>query len=408
MLRARSRFGAFSAAGHAPTLWTSLLYFDVCFAVWVLNGAMAPFISEAYGLSPAQTGVMVSLPVLAGALLRLPLGILSEYIGRKNAALLNMAIVLAGLAYGFFAADSYSEVLLVGVPLGAAGASFGVALSLGSGSFPARYKGMAMGIVGAGNSGAVLAVIFAPPLARAYGFQHVYGLAALPLVLAFVLLLVLAREPDDRERKPLYEYLKLLFDRDIWIFNLMYMVTFGGYIGLTSFLPTLFADQYGIAKESVGPYAAAAIVAASALRVVGGTLADRVGGLRLMIVLSVAIAVASVAAATVPAHPLAMVAILIVCFGAMGAGNGAVFQLVALRFKSATATASSLIGEIGALAGGLLPGAMGLGKTVTGSFAPGFLCGLLLSVAALIALLAVTRDWTSRFLGAGGRALEAG
>jgi len=165
--RIRSYFGEFSAAGHSPTLCTSLFYFDMCFAVWVLNGAMAPYISEAYGLSPAQTGFMVSVPVVAGALLRLPLGILSEYIGRKNAALLNMAIVIAGLLFGFTFADTYRDVLLVGILLGVAGASFGVALSLGSGSFPARYKGMAMGIVGAGNSGAVLAVLFAPQLARA-------------------------------------------------------------------------------------------------------------------------------------------------------------------------------------------------------------------------------------------------
>jgi MFS transporter, NNP family, nitrate/nitrite transporter len=404
--RIRSYFGQFSAAGHAPTLWTSLFYFDMCFAVWVLNGAMAPFISEAYQLSPAQTGLMVSVPVLAGALMRLPLGILSEYIGRKNAALLNMAIVIVGLLFGFFFADSYADVLLVGIPLGVAGASFGVALSLGSGSFPARYKGMAMGIVGAGNSGAVLAVLFAPPLARAYGWHHVYGLAMLPMAFAFVLLLLLAREPEDRERKPLRDYLKLLLDRDIWIFNLMYMVTFGGYIGLTSFLPTLFHDQYGIAKENIGPYAAATIIAASLLRVVGGSIADRIGGLRMLLVLSLVIAAASVAAATLPASAWLMVAILIVCFGAMGAGNGAVFQLVPLRFKSSTATASSLIGEIGALAGGLLPNAMGIGKQMTGSFAPGFLCGLLLSVAALMALLAVTKQWTSSWIGAGGRALE--
>jgi len=227
------------------------------------------------------------------------------------------------------------------------------------------------------------------------------------MALAFVLLLLLAREPEDRDRKPLRDYLKLLFDRDIWIFNLMYMVTFGGYIGLTSFLPTLFHDQYGIAKESIGPYAAATIIAASVLRVVGGSLADRIGGLRMLVALAAVIAAASIAAATMPAKPWLMVAILILCFGAMGAGNGAVFQLVALRFKSATATASSLIGEIGALAGGLLPNAMGIGKEVTGSFAPGFLCGLLLSAAALLALLAVTRRWTSSWIGEGGRALDA-
>jgi hypothetical protein len=72
----------------------------------------------------------------------------------------------AALGYRLLPVDTYDEVLAMGVLLGIAGASFGVALSLGSGWFPAKYKGLAMGIAGAGNSGTVLAVLFAPPLAH--------------------------------------------------------------------------------------------------------------------------------------------------------------------------------------------------------------------------------------------------
>ena len=64
-------FRTFLKSGHAPTLFAAFLYFDFCFAVWVLNGAMAPFISEAYQLTAAQKGFMVSVPILAGALMRL-------------------------------------------------------------------------------------------------------------------------------------------------------------------------------------------------------------------------------------------------------------------------------------------------------------------------------------------------
>ena len=55
-------------SGHPPTLFAAFLYFDFCFAIWVLNGAMGPFITETYKLTPAQTGFMISLPILAGAL----------------------------------------------------------------------------------------------------------------------------------------------------------------------------------------------------------------------------------------------------------------------------------------------------------------------------------------------------
>ncbi len=282
-----ARDKGFWKAGHWPTLLTSLLYFDFCFAIWVLNGAMAPFISKEFGLDAAEKGFMISVPVIVGALMRFPLGLLSQYIGRKAAAQVEMGMICVGLALGWLFVETMTGVIAMGCVLGVAGASFGVALSLGSGSYPPKYKGLAMGIAGAGNSGAVLAVLFAPPLAQAYGWKAVYGLAIIPIAFAMIMLQLFAKEPEDREHKGLKEHLALLWDRDAWIFNLMYALTFGGYIGLTSFLPTLFHDQYGIAKESVGQYAAGIIIMASILRLVGGGLADKIGGLRMLKYLAV-------------------------------------------------------------------------------------------------------------------------
>jgi NNP family nitrate/nitrite transporter-like MFS transporter len=394
----------FLRSGHPGTLFTSLLYFDFCFAVWVLNGAMAPFIAQEFHLSAAEKGFMVSVPVIAGALMRFPLGVLSQYIGRKAAAQVEMSLICVGLGVGYFLVDTYTGVLMMGVILGIAGASFGVALSLGSGWYPPKYKGLAMGIAGAGNSGAVLAVLFAPPLAATYGWKSVYGIAIFPMLLAMILLQIFAKEPPDIEKKSLKDYMKILVDRDAWVFNLMYMLTFGGYIGLTSFLPTLFHDQYGIPKENVGQYSAVIIIMASILRILGGWMADRIGGLKLLYMLGFVIIAATGAAAVLPPNPWVMVLILVVCFSAMGAGNGAVFQLVPLRFRTTTAVAGSLVGEIGALAGGFLPNAMGLGKQHWGSFGPGFLSGTLLAVAVLIALVMVTKKWTSSWIGEGGKA----
>ena len=136
----------FLKSGHPPTLIAAFLYFDFSFAVWVLNGAMGPFISEAFHLSPTQIGLMVSAPTLAGAFMRFPLGVLSQYIGRKNAAIVEMSAIVLALLYGFFFVHTFNDVLGMGVLLGIAGASFGVALSLGSGWFPNQYKGLAMGI----------------------------------------------------------------------------------------------------------------------------------------------------------------------------------------------------------------------------------------------------------------------
>src|SRR3954470_22867303 len=87
--------------GHAPTLFAAFLYFAFSCCIWVLNGAMAPFISESFHLSPAQKGLMLSVPIIAGALMRFPLGVLSQYIGRKNATLVEMGLIVAAMLVGF-------------------------------------------------------------------------------------------------------------------------------------------------------------------------------------------------------------------------------------------------------------------------------------------------------------------
>lgn len=402
----------FWKSGHWPTLLTSLLYFDFCFAVWVLNGAMAPFISKEFGLDAAEKGFMISVPVIVGALLRFPLGLLSQYIGRKNAAQLEMGMIVVGLALGWQYVETMKGVIAMGCVLGVAGASFGVALSLGSGSYPAKYKGLAMGIAGAGNSGAVIAVLFAPPLAAAYSWRTVYGFAIIPIVFAMVMLQIFAREPDDREHKGFREHLALLWDRDAWVFNLMYALTFGGYIGLTSFLPTLFHDQFGIPMANVGRYAAGIIIMASILRLVGGWLADQIGGLRMLKWVAAVILLGTSTAGVLVqfkegplANPWVLVGVLVLLFSAMGAGNGAVFQLLPLRFRGNTAVAGSFVGEIGALAGGFLPNAMGLGAKYTGAgYTPGFLAGTSLSICIVVALALVMKKWTNTWVGEGGKA----
>ena len=114
---------------------------------------------------------MVSVPTLAGALMRFPLGVLSQYIGRKNAAIVEMSCIVLAMMYGFFLVKSFRNVLAMGVLLGIAGASFGVALLASARAGSQKYKGLAMGIAGAGNSGTALAALFAPRLATAFGWR---------------------------------------------------------------------------------------------------------------------------------------------------------------------------------------------------------------------------------------------
>jgi len=403
-----SYFRSFLKAGHAPTLGAAFFYFAFSCAIWVLNGTMAPFITEAYKLSPAEKGVMLSIPIFAGALMRFPLGILAQYIGRKNATLVEMGGIAIAMLFGYFFVHSFNELLAMGVLLGIAGASFGVALSLGSGSFPPRYKGLAMGIVGAGNVGTAVSALLAPPLAQAFGWQTVYGFAAVAILLPMLAMIIFAQEPPDLDKHASFkEHIACLFEKDGWAFSLIYAVTFGGFIGLTTFLPSYFYDQFGVSKVQAGQLTMLAAFMGAALRVFGGWISDHWGGVNtltgVLLVVSVTLVLCGLSQNSLPVTVL----LFLVCFAALGAGNGALFQLVPLRWPLSTAVAGSMIGEIGALGGGLIPNAMGLSKQHAGSYIWGFV-GFATCAAAMLVLLRVMQiRWTRTWAEKGGRARSA-
>jgi NNP family nitrate/nitrite transporter-like MFS transporter len=401
-------FRTFLKAGHAPTLGASFFYFMFSCAIWVVNGTMAPFISDTYHLTPAQKGVMLSVPIFAGALMRFPLGVLAQYIGRKNATLVEMGGICIAMAYGYFMVDSFNDLLAMGVLLGIAGASFGVALSLGSGSFPPRYKGLAMGLVGAGNVGTAVSALIAPPLAQAYGWQTVYGFAAIGILVPMVVMIVFAKEPPDVDSHSSFKsHIACLFEKDGWAFSIIYAITFGGFIGLTSFLPSYFYDQFGVSKVQAGQLTMLAAFMGAALRIFGGWLSDHWGGVNtltgVMVVVIVTLVLCGLSTASLPVTVL----LLIVCFAALGAGNGATFQLVPLRWPTTTAVAGSMIGEIGALGGGFITNALGLSKQYTNSYASGFYAFAACAVVVLVMLRFMQIRWTRTWAEKGGRARNA-
>ncbi len=392
-------------SGHGPTLFSAFLYFSFSCCIWVLNGAMAPFIGETFNLSPAQKGLMLSVPIIAGALMRFPLGILSQYIGRKNATLVEMGMIAVAMLFGFFFVKSFNDLLAMGVLLGIAGASFGVALSLGSGWFPPQHKGLAMGLVGAGNVGTAVSVLVAPPLAQWLGWQAVYAVAAAAILVPMIVMVVFAKEPPDVDSHASFrEHIACLFEKDGWVFSLIYGVTFGGFIGLITFLPSYYYDQFGVSKVQAGQLTMLAAFMGAAVRIVGGWISDRWGGVNTLTVVLLAVAVGLVLVGISSSSLALTTLLLILCFAALGAGNGALFQLVPLRWPTSTAVAGSMIGEIGALGGGLVPNAMGLSKQYLGSYVWGFVFFGALSLVMLGVMRVMQIRWTRTWAEKGGRA----
>jgi NNP family nitrate/nitrite transporter-like MFS transporter len=385
----------FLRAGHTPTLLSAFFYFDMSFMVWVLLGALGVQISKDLGLSPAEKGFMVAVPVLAGALLRMVNGVVVDRIGPKRAGIVAQLIVIAGLvAAWMIGVKTYEGILAVGVVLGVAGSSFAIALPLASRWYPPQYQGVALGIAGAGNSGTVLASLFAPSLAAAVGWGNVIGLAAVPLIVAFLVYLFCAKDaPEQPAPKKLPEYLAVLREPDAWWFMLFYGVTFGGFVGLSSSLTIYFNSEYGLGPVVAGFFTAACVFAGSMLRPVGGALADRLGGIRtLSIMYVVAAAGLAVVSVGMPTAQTAL-AVMVVGMGALGMGNGAVFQLVPQRFRKEIGVMTGLVGMTGGIGGFYLASSLGLAKQITGAYQAGFLGFAALALLALVGLTLIKKQW---------------
>ena len=397
----------FLRVGHWPTLMCAFLYFDISFMVWVLLGALANSIVPDFELDAAQRGFMVAVPILGGALLRLVLGVLTDSLGARRTGLLALVLTVIPLLLGWLWADSFNKVLLVGLLLGVAGASFAVALPLASRWYPPHLQGLAMGIAGAGNSGTALATFFGPRLAESLGWHAVFGLALIPIVGTLLLFAIFAKDsPSQPAPKPLIDYTAVLGMRDTWWFCLFYSVTFGGFVGLASFLNIFFHDQYALTRVQAGSFATLCVIAGSFLRPLGGYLADRFGGIRMLTTLYLGVGVTMLGLTMLP--PLQWGTLfLFLGMGILGMGNGCVFQLVPQRFPREIGVITGIVGAAGGLGGFFLPNLLGVLRQLTGSFAGGFLIFALIGLGCAAALVYVSRSWEGAFVAPGGLASGA-
>jgi NNP family nitrate/nitrite transporter-like MFS transporter len=391
------RLKEFLKVGHPGTLFGAFLYFDVSFMVWVLIGALGVYISEDFSLTPTEKGFLVAVPILSGSLLRIPLGIAADYFGPKKTGAVGLILTLIPLFAGWLGGKSPAEMFLVALMLGIAGASFAVALPMASRWYPPEYQGLAMGIAGAGNSGTVVASLFAPRLAEHMGWHAVFGLAILPMLLTLGIFLFMAKESPKQPRpQNLVQYLRVLKEPDTWWFNLFYMITFGGFVGLASFLAIFFHDQYGLSRIMAGNLTALCVFVGSFLRPVGGLLADKFGGIKTLFILFGAVAGFMFFVAQLPPVQWATLS-FVLAMGALGMGNGAVFQLVPQRFQREIGVVTGVVGAAGGLGGFLLPSLLGLLKDLTGSYGTGFILFSLLAFFCVGLLAYVQRDWRQQW-----------
>ncbi len=395
----------FRTAGHEPSLISAFLYFSMSSMIWLIPGSLANSIAPDFNLSDAQKGLLVATPLLGGTLLRIALGLAADRLGARRTSILGMVLTTIPLALGWLWADRFDEMLLVGLLLGVAGASFAAALPLASRWYPARFQGLAMGIVGAGNCGTALATFLGPRLAAAWGWHAVFGLALIPLLTTLGFFMVFAKDsPSQPPPRPLRAYADILKSADAWWFAWLYAITFGGFIGLASFLNVFFLSQYGLSRVGASGFATFCVIAGSALRPLGGHLADRFGGVRILTWLYVIAGAMMLGMASLPSLWTGTL-LLFVTMSALGMGNGAVFQLVPQRFPREIGVTSGIVGAAGGFGGFLLPTLLGAFKQATGGFGGGFLAFAVLGcLGGAAAILHASRGWRGAIIGERGHA----
>ena len=368
-----------------------------------LSAGGKSFQTLANGLNATKMGYLIAVPLLGSAFFRILFGFLSDKFGSKRVGVASLIATLIPLLLGWLYAKTFLDMILVGALLGIAGASFAIALPLASRWYPPHLQGVAMGIAGMGNSGTVLATLFAPLLAKTFGWHAVMGMLAIPVVIVLVIFIVLAKDaPGVAKKTTISSYLNVLKQPDAYLFCLLYFVTFGGFVGLSSFLNGFFVSQYDVAKVMVGIVTAPLILSGSLLRPVGGALSDRIGGIKMLSLLYVVVVLTMVGVGFAIGNQAIVMGLLFIGMGALGMGNGSVFQLVPQRFRAEIGAMTGIVGAVGGVGGFYLNYLLGNLKDATGTYASGFWAYSLTALVAVIILRAVSPIWEKTWLGEGG------
>jgi NNP family nitrate/nitrite transporter-like MFS transporter len=367
--------------GDAVQLAMATGAFAVCFAVFGSVSAMMPLLKKRLGLSPVELGVALAVPVLLGSLGRIPLGMLSDRLGARRVFLAVLAASVLAVA-GVGEVQSFPALLAGGAAVGIALASFSVGVGMVSGFYPPSMQGVALGIYGAGNIGQSLAAMGAPFVAGAFGFAWGFRIFA---VIAAVWLAVFALVARDAPRaggaRSFAEIVAPLRAPRSWLLGLYYFLTFGGFVAMAVYLPLLLTEGFGLTPGDAGLRTAGFVALATAARPLGGYLADRFGGSRILLYVF-AFTAAMALLLCVRAMPVFTAGALGMA-AAIGLGNGAVFKLVPEYFPRSVGSVTGLVGAAGGLGGFFPPLLLGALRQATGSFAPGF---VLLGLFALICL----------------------
>lgn len=381
-----------------PGAWRALLLvtlgFGVNFWAWALLSPLGPVYVE-QGLAQ-DASLIVALPVLVGSLGRILMGGLSDrFGGHLMFPLVSLLTVIPVLFLGLVGQYSYSTLLLGGFFLGIAGTTFAIGVPFVNSWFPPAKRGMATGLYGVGMGGTAISAFTTVPLVDTAGSAAPFIVTAIALVLYAVLAWLFMHDAPTWKpsgKSMLSQTLLAMRQKVTWQACYLYALSFGGYVAFSVFLPTMLKNWYGLTTADASFRMAGFVIVAVIMRPLGGTLSDRIGAVRTLLISYVAVALAALMLAFQPAlMPLGTIDFIVMAAG-LGLGSGAVFALVAQSADpSVVGSVTGFVGAAGGLGGFVPPLVMAAIHAGSGSYSLGIVLLLIATLGAVVVTLFVGR-----------------
>ena len=258
----------------------STFAFTVCFMVWMMFAVIGIPIKKNLDLNETQFGILVALPVLTGSLFRLPIGMWTDkYGGRVVFFVLMLSTIIP--IWLISSGTQYWHYLVTGLFVGVAGASFTVGIAYCARWFPRERQGLAMGIFGAGNTGAAITKLVAPTIVVAYGWTMVPKVYAVLMAVTVVIFWMFTYTDTDHasghSTVTVREQLQALKDPKVWRYSQYYSIVFGGYVALSLWMVQYYVGEFGLDIRAAALLAACFSLPGGVLRAVGGWFSDKFG-----------------------------------------------------------------------------------------------------------------------------------
>lgn len=364
---------------------SSTFAFTICFAVWMMFAVIGIPIKKTLGLNETEFGLLTATPVLTGSLIRMPLGMWTDRFGGRIVFFLLMASTIIPIWLISFATEFW-QFLVAGLFVGCAGGSFSVGIAYCARWFPKNRQGFAMGIFGAGNSGAAVTKFVAPAILAGWGWEMVPTVYAVAMLVTCVIFWIFSY--DDPAHKvgksvTIKEQLSALKDPTVWKYCQYYSIVFGGYVALSLWMTKYYVSEYGFTIQTAALLAACFSLPGGVLRAIGGWVSDKYGAHQVtwwvlwlswicLFVLSYPTTDFTITTVSGPQTfhielgPVVFTALMFAMGVAWAVGKASVFKYISDDYPHNIGVISGIVGLAGGMGGFILPIMFGALVDLTG------------------------------------------